>query len=219
LSDSGSGGVRFWEPILRQQIGADIRERFITRATELLSSLQASWPSGHLSRCSGRTPDPGPRAQSMTRTSGPPRRPQDSSPRSLAQRQAARVSQSWIKNAESDVEPDGHTARSLPNICGGLRSGTDVTSSTDQPILVPGGVSWTAQAMPGTADGREPNPDGSAPEWWHQRLAVLSPRSRSISRDIRSPRRRRSGVNRHSSSRPVGTGGRADGPADRYAIG
>jgi hypothetical protein len=60
--------------------------------------------------------------------------------------------------------------------------------------------------MPGTADGREPNPDNSAPEWWHQRLAVLSPRSRSISRDIRSPRRRRSGVNRHSSSRPVGTG-------------
>jgi hypothetical protein len=40
----------------------------------------------------------------------------------------------------------------------GLRSGTDVASSTDQPILVPGGTSWTAQAMPGTADGREPNP-------------------------------------------------------------
>ena len=30
LSDSGSDGVRFWEPILNQQIGADIRERFIT---------------------------------------------------------------------------------------------------------------------------------------------------------------------------------------------
>jgi len=22
--------------------------------------------------------------------------------------------------------------------------------------------------MPGTADGREPNPGGSAPEWWHR---------------------------------------------------
>jgi hypothetical protein len=46
LPDSGSGGVRFWEPILRQQIGADIRERFITWAatelTELLPSLRAS---------------------------------------------------------------------------------------------------------------------------------------------------------------------------------
>src|SRR6185437_9849387 len=30
-------------------------------------------------------------------------------------------------------------ARLTPNICGGLRSRTDVASSTDQPILVPGG--------------------------------------------------------------------------------
>jgi NAD(P)-dependent dehydrogenase (short-subunit alcohol dehydrogenase family) len=39
----------------------------------------------------------------------------------------------------------------------------------------PAGTSWTAQAMPGHCRGREPNPDGGAPEWWHQRLAVLSP--------------------------------------------
>jgi hypothetical protein len=39
--------------------------------------------------------------------------------------------------AEHWYPPSGW-ARS-PNICGGLRSGTDVASSTDQPILVPGG--------------------------------------------------------------------------------
>jgi hypothetical protein len=42
LSDSGSDGVRFWEPILKQQIGADIRERFITWAATELPALRAS---------------------------------------------------------------------------------------------------------------------------------------------------------------------------------
>jgi hypothetical protein len=74
--------------------------------------------------------------------------------------------------------PHGTDARPLRGPCRIFAAGCDpgLTSHRAQisQFWFPTGTSSTAQAMPGTADGREPNPDGSAAEWWHQRLAVLA---------------------------------------------
>jgi hypothetical protein len=107
LSDSGSGGVRFWEPILRQQNGADIRERFITRATELLPSSRGDDPALPATLRAAPAEPRHPRPKDATRGSNIWTTPsiQGSGPRSVPNGER-RVSQSWTKNTESDIEPD-----------------------------------------------------------------------------------------------------------------
>ena len=112
--------VRFWErrcPILGADLEAADRRRHPgtvpsrgRRTTDLFrgDDLACRPPFVPLGQNPGT---PGPRTQLTARTSGPPPRSK-ARVRAPVPNGAARVSQSWTKNTESDIEPDGHAARS-----------------------------------------------------------------------------------------------------------